>query len=88
MGLEVGWAHGKDFGLCSKITGRCFHQESGSNVCFKDTQRASLVVQWLGIHFAMQGWGHRFNPWSRKIPRDGGQLSLRATTTEPTHSNC
>ena len=36
MGLEVGWAHGKNFGLSSKITGRCFHQESGSNVCLKD----------------------------------------------------
>ena len=26
----------------------------------------SLVVQWLRIHLPMQG--HRFDPWSRKIP--------------------
>ena len=68
MGLELGWAHSKDFGLCSKITGRCFHQESGSNVCLKDTQTASLVVRWLEIHLAMQGGRHQFSSWSRKIP--------------------
>ena len=29
-----------------------------------------------------QGTGHRINPWSRKIPHAGGQLSLWATATE------
>ena len=41
----------------------------------------SLVVQWLRIHLPMQG--HRFNPWSRKIPHASEQLSPCATTTEP-----
>ena len=30
---------------------------------------------------------HPFNPWSRKIPYALGQLSLRATSAEPTHYN-
>ena len=42
---------------------------------------ASLVVQWLRIHTAMQR--HRFDPWSGKIPHAAGQLSPCATTTEP-----
>ena len=29
------------------------------------------------------GWGHRFDPWSGKIPHATGQLSPCATTTEP-----
>ena len=28
---------------------------------------------------------HRFDLWSRKIPLDTEQLSLRAMTTEPVH---
>ena len=33
---------------------------------------AYLVVQWLRIHLAMQG----FDSWSRKVPRAVGQLSV------------
>lgn len=43
MGLEVGWAHGEDSGLYSKITGQYLHQESGSNLCFEDTQRTQTA---------------------------------------------
>ena len=35
---------------------------------------ASLVMQWLRIHLPVQG--HRFEPWSRKIPHAAEQLSL------------
>ena len=33
----------------------------------------SLVVQWLRIHLLMQG--HKFDPWSRKIPHATEQQS-------------
>ena len=46
---------------------------------------ASLVAQWLRICLPMQG--HRFEPWSRKIPHATEQLSLCATTTEPVSHN-
>ena len=39
------------------------------------------MVQWLRIRLPMQG--HRFEPWSRKIPHAAEQLGLCATTTEP-----
>ena len=39
----------------------------------KYTLGASLVVQSLKIRLPMQG--HEFNPWFRKIPHAGGQLS-------------
>ena len=40
----------------------------------------SLVSQWLKI---LRQWkGHRFNPWSRKIPRATGQLRPCTTTAE------
>ena len=42
---------------------------------------ASLVDQWLRIHLAVQG--HQFDPWSRKIPHDAGQLSLCITSIKP-----
>ena len=41
----------------------------------------SLVAQWLRICLPMQG--HRFEPWSGRIPHATEQLSLCATTTEP-----
>ena len=41
----------------------------------------SLVSQWIGICLPIQG--HRFNPWSRKIPHAMEQLSPRTTTAEP-----
>ena len=49
----------------------------------------SLMVQYLGVCLPMSG--HRFDPWSRKIPRATGQLNPRCTTTaastpEPTLS--
>ena len=37
----------------------------------------SLVVQWLRI--ICQFRGHRFNPWSGKIPQAEAQLSLHTT---------
>ena len=40
--------------------------------------KTSLVVQ-------CRCKGHRFETWSRKIPHPMEQLSLWATTTEPTH---
>ena len=42
--------------------------------------RVSLVVEWLGVHWPMQG--HGFDPSSRKIPHGAEQLSLCATTAE------
>ena len=42
---------------------------------------ASLMAQWLKICLPIQG--HRFDPWSRKIPHSTGQLTLSATNTEP-----
>ena len=40
---------------------------------------------WLsGKESACQCKGHRFDPWSRKIPHASEQLSPRATITEPT----
>ena len=47
------------------------------------------MVQYLGVCLPMSG--HRFDPWSRKIPRATGQLNPRCTTTavstpEPTLS--
>ena len=42
---------------------------------------AYLVVQWLGVHSAMQGtW---FDPWSGRIPCVADQLSPCAVTTGP-----
>ena len=41
----------------------------------------SLVAQWLRIYLPMQG--HRFKPWSGKIPHATEQLSPCTTTTEP-----
>ena len=40
----------------------------------------SLVAQWLGICLPIQG--HKFDPWSKKIPHAAGQLSLHDRTTE------
>jgi len=36
-----------------------------------------------GKESASQCGGHRFYPWSGKIPHATGQLSPRTTTTEP-----
>ena len=36
-----------------------------------------------GQESACQSRGHRFDPWSRKIPRAKGQLSPCTTITEP-----
>ena len=36
-----------------------------------------------GKESSCQCRGHRFDPWSRNIPQDGGKLGPRATTTEP-----
>ena len=41
----------------------------------------SLVAQWFKS--ACQCRGHRFDPWSRKIPHAAEQLSPCAGTTEP-----
>ena len=43
------------------------------------------MIQWLRI--TLQCRGHRFNPWSGKIPHAKGQLSLWAATPEPTCSS-
>ena len=47
----------------------------------KHRSRDSLVAQWLRI--ACQCRGHRFDPWSGKIPHATEQLSLCTTTTKP-----
>ena len=44
--------------------------------------QTSLVVQCIRICLSMRG--HRFDPWSRKIPHAMEQLNPHATTTEPT----
>ena len=44
----------------------------------------SLVVQWLRIHFAMQGmW---FHSWGTKVTHAMEQLSLLTAATEPMYS--
>ena len=40
----------------------------------------SRVVPWLGICLQCRGLG--FDPWSKRIPHDEGQLSPGATTPE------
>ena len=47
--------------------------------CWNGRFQTSLVRGWVS---ACQCRGHRFNPWSGKIPHALGQLSLWATTTE------
>ena len=47
----------------------------------KTQMQASLVAQWLRIRLPVQG--HRFEPWTGKIPHASEQLSPFATTTEP-----
>ena len=44
--------------------------------------RASLVIQLLGTHLAMQGT-QTWSPWSRRIPHAVEQLSPCTTTIEP-----
>ena len=46
--------------------------------------KANRGLPWWssGYESTCQCRGHRFNPWSRKIPHAAGQLSLRAATTE------
>ena len=39
----------------------------------------------LVVKSSSQCRGHRFNPWSRKIPHAAEQISPCATATEPTH---
>ena len=41
-----------------------------------------LVIQCLRTHLPM--WGHKFDPWSRRIPGSVGQLSPCSTTREAT----
>ena len=47
--------------------------------------QASLVVQWLRVLLTRRG--HRFNPCSKRISLDLGQLSPRTTTPEPWSCN-
>ena len=56
-------------------------REEDDKTAFKGSFRTSLLVQWLRIRLPMQG--HRFEPWSRKIPHAAEQLSLCTATTEP-----
>ena len=49
--------------------------------CWKYGSGTSLVVQWLRIRLPCRG--HRFEPWSEKIPHAVEQLSPCTTTTEP-----
>ena len=39
------------------------------------------MAQWIRICLSVQG--HRFNPWSGRIPLTEEQLSLCATTAKP-----
>ena len=51
---------------------------------FVSTYSISGLPWWYGGY---QSRGHRFNPWSRKIPHATEQLGLSTTTTEPTRHN-
>ena len=44
----------------------------------------SPVVKSLPAHAGES----RFDPWSRRIPHDAGQLNLCAMAAEPTSCNC
>ena len=52
-----------------------------------NTEGTSLVVQWLGVHLAMQGDVGLIHGQETGIPHAMGQLSLSAETTEPRHHN-
>ena len=58
----------------------------------QDFPRGLQKCPGLGLPWWRSGWesacqcrGHRFEPWSGKIPHAAEQLSPWATTTEPTH---
>ena len=53
----------------------------------KKKEIIKLGLPWWhsGEESTCQCRGHKFNPWSGKIPHAMGQLSWRATTTESTH---
>ena len=57
----------------------------GRTVFRNSSLGTSLVSQWLRIHLRIQG--HRFDPWSGKIPHAAEQLSWCTTTTKPAHYN-
>ena len=65
-----------------RVTLTCEVWPNSREQASKDIARVSLVVQWLKAHLEFKG--HRFSPWSRKIPPAAGQLSPCATVTEPT----
>ena len=54
---------------------------------FKCIPLKALPRWCTGWESACQWRGHRFTPWSRKIPHAMEQLSRRATTTEPVQNN-
>ena len=60
---------------------RCSKSPINKEMQIKTTVRASLVAQWSKVCMPTQG--HRFNPWSRKIPHAVEQLSPCTTTTDP-----
>ena len=64
------------------FSGRAGEPHSAGKNSFAGT---SLVAQWLRICLPMQGT--QFKPWSGKISHAAEQLSLCATTTEPTCHN-
>ena len=84
------------FGLCSFIGSFLFLDFLRSEPSFRqkgtfNSYTAFLVTKkehWLpwwcsGWESACQFRGHRFEPWSRKIPHAARQLSPCTTTTEP-----
>ena len=75
----------------TQLLSTCFHQLSSltsllhSYFCFPSLRpllSGASLVQWLRVHSAMQG--HRFDPWSQRIPHaTAEQLSLSTITIEP-----
>ena len=48
---------------------------------FKDPPwGTSVVVQWIRIHLPLHGRGHKFDPWSGKMPHASRQLRPRVST--------
>ena len=71
---------------------RALHSGQGNGICFLSSQ-LHVNIDWkndLGLPWWCSGWesacqcrGHRFEPWSGKVPHAADQLGPWATITEP-----